>query len=55
MGLISELTIKYEELCNEMCKNYCKYGTEIKGKEITDKELEEFYKKHCYTCPLMRL
>ena len=55
MGLISELTLRYEELCNAICNDYCKYGSEIKGKDITDAELEEFGKKYCDNCPLLRL
>ena len=55
MGLISELTLRYEELCTEMCNDYCKYNAGNKNKDITDEELDEFYDKYCEKCPLMRL
>ena len=46
-----------EEICNEICDNYCKYPQEVQNKylrgEINENEKEDYMMEHyCDKCPL---
>lgn len=55
MGLISELTLKYEDICREICNDYCKYNDVNIIRCIPEDEIERYKAAHCDDCPLVRL
>lgn len=44
-----------EEVSEDICSNYCKYGDILKATDMTDKEYDAFAAEHCDKCPLNRL
>lgn len=44
-----------DDVCEEICDNYCKYTDVIKNVHMTDAEYDDWLEKHCSNCPLDRL
>ncbi len=55
-GILRNLEEQMEEIVDEICGEYCRFGYEMNHKEhITDEESDRFYHERCENCPLMRI
>ncbi len=55
-GILRTLWEQMEEITEEICGEYCRFGYEFNHREhVTDEETDEFYATRCEKCPLMRI